>query len=352
MTADNIFKTKQEYTFISSGKVSSQCSSNIALVKYWGKFPIQIPANTSISYTLKNSYTQTELFFEKSETLQVEVFLEEQKQEEFAHKIEKYFKTIEEYLPFITKYKYTIKTHNSFPHSSGIASSASGFGAIALCLMEMAELLGEKHPEQEKQQKASFLARIGSGSACRSIYNGLVVWGEHPKIPGSSDLFATPFPFKVHSVFKNMNDYILLIHEGKKDVSSTIGHGLMKNHPYAETRFKDANQNISKISEILEQGNLATFGELIEHEALTLHAMMMMSTPAFILMKPATVAAIQKIWEYRKLSGSHLYFTLDAGANIHLIFPEEERIITEQFIQNVLIKYTENGNLIKDKVNF
>ena len=92
----------------------------------------------------------------------------------FAEKIEKYFKNIEQYLPWILKGKYIIKTENTFPHSSVIASSASGFGAIASCLMELDKVFTSKEIDVKK---TSFLARLGSGSACRSLYNGLVVWG-------------------------------------------------------------------------------------------------------------------------------------------------------------------------------
>ncbi len=82
-------------------------------------------------------------------------------------------------------------------------------------------------------KKASFLARLGSGSASRSIEGPLVVWGNHPEIKGSSDLFGVQFPYKVHEVFKNYQDAILLVDKGEKQVSSTVGHNLMHNHPFA-----------------------------------------------------------------------------------------------------------------------
>lgn len=339
------------YETIEKTKISAQCSSNIALVKYWGKYDPQIPANPSISFTLTNSFTQTELEIEKSENFSVEVYLENKKQEQFAEKIEKYFKHIEKYLPFILDYKYIIKTHNSFPHSSGIASSASGFGAIAFCLIDFSERLGETLTDDFKKLKASFLARLGSGSACRSIDHPLSIWGKCDAIPNSSDIYAIPFPFKTNPVFDNFQDTILLIHEGKKDISSTLGHQLMKDHPYADTRFLEAQKNINKLSEILQNGNLKSFGELIEHEALSLHAMMLTSHPAFILMKPETISAINKIWEYRRLSNNHLYFTLDAGANIHLLYPKNEKDTIKEFIFNDLIKYTEKGNIIEDYIS-
>ncbi|MDR3272642.1 MAG: diphosphomevalonate decarboxylase [Flavobacteriaceae bacterium] len=348
MTEQN-FISEFPYNFVEKGEVQAQCSSNIALVKYWGKYANQIPANPSISYTLTNSCTQTSIQFEKAEKMSVKVFLDEVLQEKFAEKIEKYFNSIQKYLPFITQYQYVIRTHNSFPHSSGIASSASGFGAIALCLIEIAEQLGEVFPSEMKKRKASFLARLGSGSACRSLYGGLAVWGKHEKIHESSDLYAVPFPFEIHENFKKIQDTVLLIHEGEKKVSSTVGHKLLENHPYAQVRFAEAYKNLASMIDILRSGDLEAFGQLVEHEALTLHAMMLTSTPAFILMKPMTVAAIEKIWNYRKLTGQPLYFTLDAGANIHLLYPEKDKNVIFNFIKNDLLKYTENGDYIRDE---
>ena len=156
--------------------------------------------------------------------------------------------------------------------------------------------------------KASFLARLGSGSASRSIEGPLVVWGKHPEIKGSSDLYGIKFPYKLHPVFENYQDAILLVDKGEKQVSSTIGHNLMHEHPFAENRFKQANENLSKLSEILQNGNTKDFINLVESEALTLHAMMLTSNPYFILMKPNTLEIINKIWEYRAIHNSSQTF--------------------------------------------
>src|SRR5690606_37668567 len=153
---------------------------------------------------------------------------------------------------------------------------------------------------------------LGSGSACRSIYPGLAVWGKSEFVEGRSDLYAIPYPYEVHENFKNFRDTILLIDEGQKKVSSTVGQQLMEKHPYAQQRFESANENLGKMIEILKDGNLKEFGELVEHEALSLHAMMMTSIPSFILMKPNTVAVIEKMKDFREQTGANLYFTLDA----------------------------------------
>lgn len=339
---------------IKSCKVTASCPSNIALIKYWGKYDHQIPANPSISYTLNECKTNTQIDFVADEQFSVQTFLEGKEEEKFSKKIEKYLKNIEQYLPWILKGKYVITTQNTFPHSSGIASSASGFGAIAKCLMDIDDLFSGKTDEDFKLKKASFLARIGSGSASRSLYNGLVVWGKTKEVDESSDLFAVQYNNdEIHQIFKSFNDWVLLIHEGEKSVSSTVGHGLMNTNPYAERRFLEAHENFKSLKTTLKNGNLEDFIKLVEHEALTLHAMMMMSEPAFILMQAGTLSVINKIWAFRKETNLPLFFTLDAGANVHLLFPsnsDEDQI--KQFIIKELLPYTQNNGVVKDVMMF
>ncbi len=340
---------------ISSQLVSASCPSNIALIKYWGKYENQVPANPSISYTLNHCRTNTTMEFLAGEDFSVQTFLAGNEEQKFAEKIAQYFRNIEQYLPWILKGRYIIKTENTFPHSSGIASSASGFGAIAKCLMNLDEVFGAKSQEpRAKSKKESFLARLGSGSACRSLFEGLVVWGKLKEVEGSSDLFAVQYPNEeIHPIFKNFNDWVLLIHEGEKSVSSTVGHGLMNTNPYAERRFQEAHENFAKLKTILAAGDMEGFIKLVEHEALTLHAMMMMSDRAFILMKTGTLEAINKIWDFRRITGLPLFFTLDAGANVHLLFPNHlEKDKIENFINQELLPFTQKGGVVKDVMRF
>ena len=349
------FLVKSTLKFIDTASFRWQTPSNIALVKYWGKSNPQIPKNASISFTLNNCHTITTIDFvkkEKSDEVVFNLFFEGKPKEEFKPKIAEFFKRVQEYCPYILEYEMTINSENSFPHSSGIASSASGLSAIAMCLMSLENELNTGLSEGFINKKASFLARLGSGSASRSIEGPLVVWGYHPKIEGSSDLFGVQFPYKVHSFFENYQDVILLVDKGEKQVSSTIGHNLMHEHPYAENRFKQANENLGTMSKILQEGNSKDFINLVESEALTLHAMMLTSSPYFILMKPNTLEIINKIWEYRQENNSDICFTLDAGANVHVLFPEGEKENILQFIDNQLSKYCQKNHYICDTVGF
>ncbi|MBI6119214.1 diphosphomevalonate/mevalonate 3,5-bisphosphate decarboxylase family protein [Salegentibacter maritimus] len=355
------FIPKQFSNTLENGEVTWSSPSNIALVKYWGKKENQIPANPSVSFTLQNCKTTTRMKFQKkaapSATFDFELYFEGEKKEDFKPKIQQFFERIAQYAPFLKDYRFTIYTENSFPHSSGIASSASGMSALALCVMSLEK---ELNPEISTvtgitneaffYKKASFLARLGSGSACRSLEGELIEWGEHKNIPASSDLFGIKYPFEIAEVFKSFQDTILLVDKGQKQVSSSVGHNLMHGHPFADSRFAQAHENLDKLKTVFASGNLEEFIAIVESEALTLHAMMMSSHPYFILMKPNTLEIINKVWEFRKATKIPVCFTLDAGANVHLLYPENSKEKVLEFIKNELVVYCEKGQYICDQV--
>ncbi len=355
MTESDFILPEYKLSNISKGSVTWKTPSNIALVKYWGKQEPQIPENTSISFTLDACFTLTTLEFSKKENnsndFNFGIYFEGKKKDDFKPKINKFFERIQQYVPFLKDFEFVIKSRNSFPHSSGIASSASGMSALALCIMNLEKSLSKVEMSDDYfNKKASFLARLGSGSACRSIEGELIVWGNHKEIDGSSNLYGVKFPYKIHENFRNYHDTILLVDEGVKQVSSTIGHQLMHNHPFAKQRFNQANDNISMISKVLQSGNLKEFIAIVESEALSLHAMMMTSNPYFILMKPNTLKIINKIWEFRINTKSNICFTLDAGANVHVLFPESEKERVNNFIINELIQYCQENHYICDRI--
>lgn len=353
MTEKDFILNKADTLNLDQGSFTWQSPSNIALVKYWGKSDPQIPKNPSISFTLNNCHTTTLLEFSKKakpdNNFSIQVIFEGRINEDFKPKIIKFFQRIEKYVPFITAYDFVLKTENSFPHSSGIASSASGLSALALCIMSIEKELYPDISLEYFNKKASFLSRLGSGSAARSVEGEVVVWGQHEAIENSSDLYGIKFNKHIHEHFKNYQDTILLVDKGEKQVSSTVGHNLMHQHPYAEKRFEQANENITKLTEILQSGDLKAFIKLVESEALTLHAMMMTSDPYFILMKPNTLKIIEKIWAYRHQNDSNICFTLDAGANVHVLFPKNEKDSIHRFITEELLGFCQNNQYICDK---
>ncbi len=339
------YKTKE-------GSVSCESPSNIALIKYWGKKPVQIPENASLSFTLSNCKTITSISFKKREISNkhfgVRFLFEGKPKPSFETKIQVFLERALPHFSFLKDFDFEINSSNTFPHSSGIASSASGMSALAKCFVDIENQLGGKLTPLKQIEKASYLARLGSGSACRSLEGPIAVWGKHNKIEGSSNQFAVKFNLPVHSVFRNYQDTVLLIDKGEKQVSSTVGHNLMLDHPFAKNRFIQANKNLAKLSEVLQSGNLENFIKIVESEALTLHAMMMTSYPYFILMKPNTLEVINRIWEFRKSTNIPVCFTLDAGANVHVLYPEKDKKLVLNFIKDKLVDKCQNKQYICD----
>lgn len=345
------FIAPQSSKTIPDGQFCWSAPSNIALVKYWGKHEPQLPANPSISLTLNQCKTITKLGFTAKHAdgnFSFDLLFEGQSKPDFKPKIQKFLERIAPYCPYLEQYHFTIDTSNTFPHSSGIASSASGMAALAVNIMSLERALFPDMTEDYFNRKASFLARLGSGSACRSVNGQVVVWGEHSDIDGSSDLFGVPFSGKIHDSFKNFQDTILLVDKGEKQVSSTVGHELMNGHAFAGQRFAQASDNLSKIKSVFGTGDLDAFIQIVESEALTLHAMMMTSLPYFILMKPNTLEIINRVWKFRSQSNIPVCFTLDAGANVHILYPENVSVAVLEFIQRELVGYCKNGEYICD----
>ena len=337
-----------------SGKQSWQAPSNIALIKYWGKYGTQLPKNTSLSFTLQNSRTTTEISYEpllkKGDKVSFEFLFEGKVKYDFHPKLEQFFTRILPYQPFLKGLHLQISSSNSFPHSSGIASSASAYAALSACLVAIEASCFPEKPAAYWNQKMSFLARLGSGSAARSISGPMMLWGAHTSFPESANEYAIPFQDSLHACFHDFQDCILLVDKGQKKVSSTLGHGLMENHAYATARFEQAQQNTEKLATALVSGDLTAFIQIVESEALTLHAMMQTSNPYFILMRPNTLHIIEAIWSFREVTNVPLCFTLDAGANVHLLYPKQESEKVLDFIQSELVSYCQAGEYILDCV--
>ena len=215
-------------------------------------------------------------------------------------------------------------------------------------MVDLAQQLG--HPVADPRQEASVLARLGSGSACRSVYGGLVVWGETASVPGSSQDYGVEYPHAVHEVFRSYRDVVALVDVGQKAVSSTAGHQLMEQHPFRTQRFAQAHDHLAALGPILASGDLDAFIELVELEALTLHGLMMSSSPSYILMRPNTLQIIEAIRGFRRETGTPISFTLDAGANVHILFPAEFEQTAMDFVKEHVLPRCKDGRAIADRV--
>jgi diphosphomevalonate decarboxylase len=345
-------------------KAGWRSPSNIALIKYWGKKEGQIPANPSFSMTLSESYTETRVSCTRNPVdagQALKFTLEGRSAAAFEDKITGYLASVGGHLPYIQNQQWEIDSRNTFPHAAGIASSASGFSALALCLVSLEQeterttmlsegQLAKDQLSEAQLRRASFLARLGSGSACRSVYGGFALWGKTPLVDGSDDSFAIPAGHLVHRSFHDLHDAIMIVSSKEKKVSSRAGHGLMGNHPFARQRYLQAGKNLESLLQGLISGDWEVFVKIVESEALSLHAMMMTSDPAFLLVEPGTLEIISKIREFREDTGIPVCFTLDAGPNIHLLYPGEDRDTVRAFITGELLVYCEQNRWLDDHI--
>ncbi len=337
------------------GKVTWKSPSNIALVKYWGKNGIQLPNNPSISFTLKNAFTQTSIVYRSRTSFENGVsmsFLFEGKDTvEFATRVRRYLTDIRPHLTCLDKFHFDIESFNSFPHSAGIASSASAFSAIALALCDIETQISkvDSHPEA-LLHRSSQIARLGSGSACRSVYPRAALWGKISSMAESNDQGAIPMQDHLHKIFYSYRDAILIVNRTKKSVSSSAGHSLMEKHPYANVRYQEAKKNLEEILKALKSGDVEQVGTISEMEAMQLHALMLCSNPNFLLMQPDTLSIIEKIKVFRRESDIPVYFTLDAGPNVHLLYPDEYKKEVIDFITSCLTGHCQAGEWIDDQV--
>jgi len=319
--------------------------------------------NPSVSMTLSNCFTETEITFSFDEAISnldsgsiIKSFhcegLEAELQESFKARLENYLHSIIDLCPYLKHMQIDVKSRNSFPHSAGIASSASAMAAFALSLTRIEKEIfpadNSLKTTEQFTQRASILSRIASGSACRSVYGDYAIWGELKNPKGSND-FALPIN-DVHESFKELADSILIVDSGTKDVSSSAGHSLMNTHPFNEVRFAQAKDNAKDIYHAMKAGDWDSFGEILELEALTLHGLMMSSSPSFVLLKPNSLKIIELVREFRSNTKVPLYFTIDAGPNIHLIYPLSHKVVIEEFINKKLKAYCENNMVIFDLI--
>ena len=337
------------------GKVGWASPSNIALVKYWGKRGKQLPQNPSISFTLSKCCTETFVEFEKADRFGFSFFFEGKENPAFGVKIEKFLIDNQAFFPFINQLNLKVESRNSFPHSSGIASSASSMSAFVMCLLDIEyQFAGIEHQRAGNfsivPQKASYFSRLASGSAARSVFPAMALWGKTEAYEGSSDEYAVSLADDIHPVFKTYHDSILIVSGETKSVSSRAGHALMEGNPYAPARYAQANENIKNLLAALRSGDLDTFINITESEALQLHALMMCSNPSFILMKPNTLNIINEIRTFRNETKIPLCFTLDAGPNVHLLYPDSEAKQVVKFIKKTLSNYCVGNQWIDDKV--
>lgn len=333
-------------------EASWESPSNIALIKYWGKKQGQIPCNASLSFALSKSVTSTKVKAEidSTEETNLDFSFEGKENTLFADRIQKYLSKLDTHIPYLKNSRISVESNNSFPHSSGIASSASAMSALALCLLDIEYQTKGRSKDAEFYTRASFLARLGSGSAARSVYPAYVVWGKSQNVTYSSDEYAVRLPFDIHPSFQKLNDAVLITSSQQKKVSSSTGHSLMENHPWADARYAQAEKNIRTLMLALQTGDEQTLTQIVENEALSLHALMMSSSRGFSLLNSRTWAIIEEIRQFRDSQNIFLTFTLDAGPNVHLLYKPVDKKKVIEWIEQKLLVFCENNYWIDDEM--
>ena len=287
-------------------RATATACSNIAFIKYWGKrdFDLNLPLNDSISMNLSAAVTTTTVEWDP-ELAQDEIYLEgERVLDERGLRISRYLDRIRN-----DWYRMgaRVASVNSFPAGTGIASSASGFAALASAAIAAFQ---EDKPDEIEMTR---WARRGSGSACRSIQSGFVEWTAGSNDEGSvSQQFCPPEHW-------DLTDLVVLVSRSPKLISSSQGHRIAVAHPFMEERQKVLPSRILALKGALAKRDFQTFGEIVEHEAMEVQAIMMSGQPSAFYMQPGTVALIHAVRSWREEGGLPVYFTLDAGPNMHVL---------------------------------
>ncbi len=287
---------------------TATAGSNIALLKYWGKRDgmENIPLNSSLSMTLSAATTTTTVCWDRSLS-QDEVFLDGERLLDLRGR------RVSRFLDRIRAQYYRqharVVTMNSFPAGTGMASSASGFAALAGAALAAFD---EGLPDS---QELSRWARRGSGSGCRSVFGGFVEW-----VGGDDDesSFARPFLPREHW---DLHDVVVIVSREEKEISSSDGHRIATFHPFMSARQALLPGRLVALQGALVARDFATLAALVEQEALEMHGIMLSGVPAAIYFQPTTITLLHAIRSWRQDEGVPVCFTLDAGPNVHVLCP-------------------------------
>lgn len=286
-------------------KATAISCANIAFIKYWGRkdHALRLPLNSSISMNLDNATTITTIEFDPALEADQVMIDGDESGDQAGRRVSEHLDRIRE-MAGLGNYA-RIASRNSFPMGVGIASSASAFAALTVAGCAAAGL-------ELDERQLSILARIGSGSACRSIPAGFVEWFTAETSEASyAEQIAAPDHWDLH-------DLIAIVQTEHKKVGSTKGHEMAQASPFAEVRLAEAERALPIIRRAILERDFVTFGEETEQEAIRMHAVALTSRPSVLYWSPATIRIMQAVRDWRE-EGLASYFTIDAGANVHVI---------------------------------
>lgn len=291
-------------------KATSCANSNIALIKYWGNRDdkLRLPTNGSISITLDGLTTTTTVTFDPAlaaDQVQIGAGIVSG---EAAARVSQHLDHVRQ-LAGVTDHAEVVSVNN-FPTGVGIASSASAFAALSLAATAALGL-------SLSERALSSLARLGSGSAARSIPGGFVEWYAADQ---HADSYAESF---APADYWSLIDLIAIVSRTHKTTGSTEGHALANSSPYQATRVATAPERIARCKQAVLARDFDALAEVVEHDSTLMHAVMMTGNPALFYWQPSTLAIMASVREWRA-AGLPVCYTIDAGANVHcLTLPDQ-----------------------------
>ena len=301
-------------------KATAVAHPNIAFAKYWGRIDdtLNLPANPSVSMNLAALTTVTTVEFRPGLPVDRVMIDDRPAVGEAMDRVVAHLERVRALAGSAAK--AWVVSRNDFPAGTGLASSSSAFAALSLAASEAAGL-------ELDERALSRLARLGSGSACRSVPSGFCLW------EGESD--ETSYARQVVGPGHwDLVDAIAVVDRQHKVVGSQIGHGLASTSPLHDARVSVVPVWLEAMLTGIRDRNLGAFGPYIEADALAMHGVMMTSEPSLLYWVPATVSVLQAVRSWRQ-EGLGVYFTLDAGPNVHCLCERDDAADIEQRLRNL-----------------
>lgn len=298
---------KQRNTLPAIPNAQAFAPTNIALCKYWGKRDreLNLPLTSSLSISLGKKGTRTEV--KKNHANHDEIVLNQQSVDPSSSFCKRLIEFLDMFRTDENLY-FHINTETNIPTAAGLASSASGFAALVLALNKWFNW-------NLKEQELSILARLGSGSACRSIWPGFVEWQMGKREDGMDS-----YGVSISEVWPELCIGLMIVSGKEKPVSSREAmQRTVTTSPFYSLWPAKVNEDMTAIKPVIQTRDFDSLGKIAESDAMAMHALMLSAWPPINYACPETVLIMQKVWELRR-DNLPVYFTQDAGPNLKLIF--------------------------------
>lgn len=296
-------------------KATAQAPANIAFIKYWGKADerLRLPLNDSLSMNMSGAFTQTTVEFSEHYTQDEVSILDAIFSPEEAARVSAGLDVIRKRANF--PFRAKVVTKNTFPKGTGSAASASGFAAL------MTAGFAAVNASLSEKELTTF-ARLGSGSACRSIPDGFVVWEK-------GTTHESSYAYSLYDeAYWDIRDILVIVDKKMKKVPTSDGMKTIETSPLLAGRLAAVPGRLQRAKSALSRKDFSALGTVIEEDCLDMHAVMQSQVPPLSYWNETTVHLMERVGKWRR-DGIPVYFTIDAGPNVHLICQgkDEENVI-------------------------